>query len=64
MGAVPEEKSSDEELSEDDYSSGDEAMAGQADAWMTNIKPLLLCSLCTWLKNSVTIKIESYGEGS
>lgn len=32
IGAVPEEKSSDEELSEDDYSSGDEAMAGQADA--------------------------------
>lgn len=32
IGAVPEEKSSDEELSEDDYSSSDEAMAGQADA--------------------------------
>lgn len=30
MGAVPEEKSSDEELSEDD-SSGDEEVAGHAD---------------------------------
>ena len=31
VGAVPEEKSSDEELSEDDYASSDEAVAGQAD---------------------------------
>ncbi|KAF8379546.1 hypothetical protein HHK36_028986 [Tetracentron sinense] len=31
IGAAPEEKSSDEELSEDDYDSSDEAMAGQAD---------------------------------
>ncbi|KAE8055367.1 hypothetical protein FH972_012208 [Carpinus fangiana] len=31
VGAAPEEKSSDEELSEDDYASSDEAIAGQAD---------------------------------
>ncbi|KAK7836566.1 ubiquitin-conjugating enzyme e2 5 [Quercus suber] len=31
VGAVTEEKSSDEELSEDDYASSDEAVAGQAD---------------------------------
>ncbi|KAJ9705970.1 hypothetical protein PVL29_001515 [Vitis rotundifolia] len=31
IGAAPEEKSSDEELSEDDYESSDEAIAGQAD---------------------------------
>ncbi|KAG6579517.1 Ubiquitin-conjugating enzyme E2 5, partial [Cucurbita argyrosperma subsp. sororia] len=31
IGAAPEEKSSDEEMSEDDYSSNDEGMAGQAD---------------------------------
>ncbi|XP_034675592.1 ubiquitin-conjugating enzyme E2 4-like isoform X2 [Vitis riparia] len=31
IGAAPEEKSSDEELSEDDYESSDEAVAGQAD---------------------------------
>lgn len=30
-GAAPEEKSSDEELSEDDYSSSDEEVAGKAD---------------------------------
>lgn len=30
-GAVPEEKSSDEELSEDEYASSDEAMVGEAD---------------------------------
>ncbi|RVX04088.1 Ubiquitin-conjugating enzyme E2 5 [Vitis vinifera] len=31
IGAAPEEKSSDEELSEDNYESSDEAVAGQAD---------------------------------
>ncbi|KAJ7952280.1 Ubiquitin-conjugating enzyme, E2 [Quillaja saponaria] len=31
VGAAPEEKSSDEELSEDDYASSDEAIAGQPD---------------------------------
>jgi len=30
-GAVPEEESSDEELSEDEYASSDEAMVGQPD---------------------------------
>lgn len=30
-GAAPEEKSSDEELSEDDYGSSDEEVAGKAD---------------------------------
>ena len=31
IGAAPEEKSSDEELSEDEYESLDDEMAGQAD---------------------------------
>lgn len=31
VGAALEEKSSDEELSEDDYASSDEAIAGEAD---------------------------------
>ena len=31
VGGAPEEQSSDEELSEDEYDSGDDAVAGQAD---------------------------------
>lgn len=33
-GAVPEEQSSDEELSEAEYASSDEEVAGKADPWM------------------------------
>ena len=34
IGAKPEEKSSDEELSEDDYNSDDDQVAGKADPWL------------------------------
>ena len=34
VGAAQEEKSSDEELSEDDYGSSDDGIAGQPDPWV------------------------------